>query len=255
MAETFRFPDAVNSWLEQPFGSSLLALEERLVEDVFEGIFGELCLQVGAWGPSETFLTAARTQRHLLIADQPHRSVPTVIGQPWRLPVESESVDCVLLPHTLEFSDRPHAMLREVDRVLHAHGHLIILGFRPGGLWGLRRLIPGGKLPPGAEHLVSDRRLRDWLKLLDMRIHGMSGYFFRWPIPGNRGRASSRWESRGQKFWPELSACYMITAQKRVSTLTPVRPAWKAKPKLVSGLEPSSTRVSTVTRIRFDDNS
>lgn len=252
MTDIFRFPDAVSAWLEQPFGQSLLARESRLVEDVFEGIFGELCVQVGAWGPSETFLRSTRTQRRLLIADAPHQSVPTVMGQPWRLPVESEAADCVLLPHTLEYADRPHAILREVDRVLHAHGHLVILGFRPGGLWGLRRLIPAGKLPPGTDQLVPDRRLRDWLKLLDMRIHGMTGYFFRWPVPGNRGVTSSRWERRGQKFWPELSACYMISAQKRVCTLTPVRPAWSQNPKLVAGLEPSA-RVSNVSRIRIDD--
>ncbi len=248
MATTFQFPDAVNGWLTQPFGASLLEQEGRLVEDVFEGIFGEMCLQIGAWGPTKTFLPAARTQRTLLVADQPHHSVPTVIGQPWRLPVESESVDCVLLPHTLEFSDRQHAMLREVDRVLHAHGHLVILGFRPGGLWGLRRLIPGAELPPATEHLVNDRRLGDWLKLLDMRIHGITGYFFRWPLPGNRGSSLAKWERRGQKYWPELSACYLLAAQKRVSTLTPVRPAWNSRPKLVAGLEPSA-RVSNIARL------
>ena len=254
MAEIFRFPDAVNEWLTQPFGESLLAQESRLVEDVFEGIFGEQCLQIGAWGPSKTFLPKARTQRTLLVADSPHQSVPTVIGQPWRLPIETDSIDCVLLPHTLEFSDRPHAMLREVDRVLTAHGHLVVLGFRPGGLWGLRRLVPGAELPPAADHLVPDRRLRDWLKLLNMRVHGMTAYFFRWPLPGNRGQSSAKWERRGQQFWPEFSACYMIAAQKRVSTLTPVRPAWSKKPKLVAaGLAEPSTRVTNVTRIRFDD--
>ncbi|MEO1247474.1 MAG: methyltransferase domain-containing protein [Pseudomonadota bacterium] len=252
MTEVFRFPDSVDDWLSQPFGQSLLAQETRLVEDVFEGIFGEQCLQIGAWGPAEGFLRSARTQRKLLIADTAHQTVPTVIGQPWRLPVESESVDCVLLPHTLEFSDRPHAMLREVDRVLHAHGHLVILGFRPGGLWGLRRLIPAAALPPGAEHLVADRRVRDWLKLLDMRIHGMTGYFFRWPVPGNRGASSQRWERLGKRFWPELSACYMLAAQKRVCTLTPVRPSWSRKPKLVAGLAEPSTRASNVAR--FDQN-
>jgi hypothetical protein len=85
--------------------------------------------------------------------------------------------------------------------------------------------------------------------LLDMRIHGMSGYFFRWPLPGLNSKASPQWESRGRRWWPELSACYMLSAQKRISTLTPVRPRWRAKPKVVAGLAEPSTRVS---RIRFD---
>ena len=244
MAEVFRFPEAASTWLAQPLGQSLLACEARLVEDAFEGIFGEQSLQVGAWGPPETFLRSARTQRGLLIADAPADAVSVVLGQPWRLPVADQTVDCVLLPHTLEFSNRPHAILREVNRVLHAHGHLLVLAFRPGGLWRLRRAIPGAAFPPAVENLVPDRRLRDWLKLLDMRLHGMTEYFFRWPLSGRRGPHSARWEQRGQRFWPAFSACYMLAAQKRVCTMTPVRPAWRTKPKLVAGFAEPSTRVS-----------
>ena len=158
----------------------------------------------------------------------------------------------MLLPHTLDYSHRPHVILREVHRVLRSDGHLVVLGFKPGGLWGLRRLIPGAGLPPGAVNLIADRRLRDWLQLLDLRIHGSSRYFFRWPLPGNRGTAASQWETRGRRWWPELAACYMLTAQKRISTLTPVRPLWRTSPKVVAGLAEPTTRVA---RIRFDQNS
>jgi hypothetical protein len=133
--------------------------------------------------------------------------------------------------------------------VLTAHGHVAILGFKPGGFWGLRRLIRGAELPPEADHLVAERRLRDWLQLLDMHIHGITRYFFRWPVTGKRGPTSTHWEVRGQRFWPEFAACYMLTAQKRVSTLTPVRPKWSNKPKVVVGLAEPTNRVS---RINFD---
>ena len=103
-------------------------------------------------------------------------------------------------------------------------------------------------MPPGADHLISDRRLKDWLQLLDMRIQGVTQYFFRWPLPRSKVSGSQKWELRGQALWPELAACYMLTAQKRVSTMTPVRPVWWRKPKVVTGLAEPSTRVS---RIRF----
>jgi len=106
-------------------------------------------------------------------------------------------------------------------------------------------------MPPGADQLISERRLKDWLQLLDMRIHGSQSYFFRWPLPGNKARGAGKWERRGQAWWPELAACYMLTAQKRVGTLTPVRPLWRRKPQVVTGLAEPSTRVS---RIRFDQN-
>jgi SAM-dependent methyltransferase len=235
-------------WLKTALGEALLQQEVRIVEEVLDGVFGEQCLQLGLWGENRSFLRYTRTQRSSLIAESSIGS-PCAVGLMHQLPVDSDSVDAVLLPHTLDYSDRPHAILREVDRVLRRDGRLIILGFKPGGLWGLRRLIPGAGIPPGADHLISDRRLKDWLQLLDMRIERTLRYFFRWPLPGNKARASNQWEHRGQAWWPELSACYMLSAQKRVSTLTPVRPLWRRKPKVVAGLVEPTTRAS---RIRFD---
>lgn len=240
-------------WLETPFGQALLSQESRLIEETFDGLFGEQCLQLGYWGDSNTFVRFARTQRAAIIGDRAPAepgNVRIAVGRLHRLPVESDSVDVVLLPHTLDYSDeRSHAILREIDRVLTPHGHLVVLGFKPGGLWSLRRLVPGAGLPPGAGSLISDRQLTDWLQLLDMRIQGVTRYFFRWPLPGNKRASSPTWEARGRRFWPELAACYMLTAQKRVVTLTPMKKPWRSRPKVVGGIAEPTTRVS---RIRFD---
>ena len=279
--QSTHYPESVQQWLTTPLGEALVQQESRVVEEALDGIFGEQCLQLGLWGEANTFLRHARTQRKALLdegivhavgtASEGSASVgatsvgaapvgaasaatdgPSVIGQLHRLPIATDSVDCVLLPHALDYSDRPQAILREVDRVLTSHGHLAILGFKTGGLWGMRRLVPGAGLPPDVGQLLPERRLRDWLELLDLRVHGVTSFFFRWPLPGNRGASSAKWEQRGQRWWPELAACYMLTAQKRVSTLTPVRPQWRRKPKIVAGLAESNNRVS---RIRFDQKS
>lgn len=262
------YPDAVRHWLATPFGDALLQRESRVVEEALDGIFGEQCLQLGQWGEANLFLRHARTQRTALLdvgaphgreASRPAEArqsrpwgAPAVVGQFHRLPVQDDSIDCVVLPHVLDYSDRPHAILREVDRVLTAHGHVVILGFKTGGLWGVRRLIPGAGLPPEAQHLVPERRLRDWLQLLDMRIQSNVRYFFRWPLPIIRGASSAKWETLGQRWWPELAACYMLTAQKRVSPLTPVKPLWRREPQVVAGLAGTTNRVS---RIKFDPKS
>lgn len=240
-------------WLKTPLGAALLQQERRVVEEALDGVFGEQCLQLGLWGDSRTFMRFTRTQRCSVISEprviQGHASKPCAIGHLHQLPIDSDSIDAVLLPHSLDYSDRPHAILREVNRVLRRDGRVIILGFRPGGLWGLRRLIPGAGIPPGADHLISERRMKDWLQLLDMRIEGATRYFFRWPLLGNKARGKSEWELRGQAWWPELAACYMLSVQKRVSTLTRVRPLWHRQPQVIAGLAESQTRVS---RIRFE---
>jgi SAM-dependent methyltransferase len=259
MAESIPEPEqslrAANNWLHTPFGRALLTQEARVIEEVFDGMFGEQMLQLGLWGESNTFMRFARTQRKSCIADWPGTArdlAPGAIGHLHRLPVASHSIDIVFLPHTLDYSDdRSHAILREVDRVLMPHGHVVVLGFKPGGLWGLRRLVPGAALPPGAAHPIAERRLTDWLQLLDMRINSAYRYFFRWPLPGNKGGSSAVWESRGRRFWPELAACYMLSAQKRVVTLTPIKKPWHARSKVVGGIVEPTSRVS---RIRFDRN-
>jgi SAM-dependent methyltransferase len=246
---------AIHRWLNSPLGQALQQLEARIVEEAFDGIFGVHCLQLGLWGEPRAFLKLTRTQRATSIAD-PDNVIgddrPNAYGHLHRLPVASDSIDAVILPHSLEFSDRPHAILREVDRVLRSDGYVVILGFKPGGLWGLRRLVPGAGLPPAVEHLISDRQLSDWLQLLDLRIHQSVRYFFRWPFSGSQALSSPVWDRRGRRWWPELAACYMLKAQKRVLTLTPVRKPWLARPKAVGGLVEPTTRV---THIHFDRKS
>ena len=241
----------MQQWLQTPLGEALLRQEARAVEEAFDGIFGEQCLQLGMWGDERTFLRFARTQRCALIAEANGDKKPSAIGNLHRLPVQDDSIDSVLLPHTLDYSDRPHEILREADRVLTSHGNLVILGFKPGGLWGIRRLVPGAGLPPDTEQLIAEKRLRDWLKLLDFTVQGMERYFFRWPLPGLKSAPSPTWEARGRRWWPEMAACYILTAQKRVSTLTPVRPVWRQQTKVVAGLAKPANRVS---RIRFEQN-
>lgn len=246
--------EATSRWLQSPLGQLLLTQESRVVEEALDGLFGEECLQLGVWGDPRSFVKFARTQRTACIASVGQvlqDESPSAFGRMHRLPIASDSVDVLILPHTLDFSGRPHEILREVHRVLRSDGQVIILGFKPGGLWGLRRLIPGAGIPPHVHHPISDRRLSDWLKLLDLRIHGMTRYFFRWPLTGKRAPQSPLWEERGRRWWPEFAACYMLTAQKRVFTLTPVRKPWR-QPKVVGGLADTTTRAS---RIRFDQNS
>ncbi len=100
-----------------------------------------------------------------------HRRVATAIrSRTDSLAIQSDSVDAVLLPHTLEYEPEPHEIVREVGRILSAEGHLIVFGFRPFSSWGLRHWFAKNGFPPGMERLIGEGRLRDWLKLLGFEI-------------------------------------------------------------------------------------
>ena len=206
-------PQALAQWLAQPRGQQLLQAEAQLLHEVLDGVFGWELLQLGAWGASPQLLACSRTQHQTLITEQPVAGTPGVVARLSALPIQSASVDAVLLPHTLEFQPDPQAVVREADRVLGGEGQLIILGFRPVSAWGLRAALTRGGHPPGLRRLLSARRLRDWLSLL--------GYDVLPTRPYLRGPLS-----------PLGGAC-LIRARKRLYTPTPLRPrlSWSLQRK------------------------
>jgi SAM-dependent methyltransferase len=237
-------------WLATPLGRRYLANEQRQMRHAVERVFGEQFVQIGCWGARNTFLRYARTQRRAIVDWRPQRS-PDVISDPEQLAIASDSVDAVLLPHTLEQVPSPHALLREVDRVLRADGHLIVLSFAPGGVWGLRHLISAHGYPGGRERMIREGRLRDWLELLSFEVAGSTRYCHAFPIEDMKQKSSWRREEWAQRWLPFMAGGYLLRAQKRVRPLTPVR-TWKpARLRAVGGLVEPTTRASVTELATF----
>jgi SAM-dependent methyltransferase len=172
-------------WLNGPLGQRVYALERKLVAEALTQVFGWQLLQIGNWGGDLGLLAGARTQRKAVLGhDAQVSSVPGVMTIRSRLDalaIASDSVDAVLLPHTLECAADPHELLREVERILPGDGQLVILGFRPFSSWGLRNLMAHSGFPPGTERLIAEHRIRDWLKLLGFEVTDAQRYLFSWP--------------------------------------------------------------------------
>ena len=157
----------------------------------------------------------ARTQRRALVDWRPGVAADLVCD-PEQLAVASDSVDAVLLPHTLERTSSPHAVLREVDRMLRPDGHLIVLSFAPGGLWGLRHLLSSGGYPHGRDHMIREGRLRDWLELLSFDVPAATRYCHTLPIERFKQLRVLPREELAQRWLPIFSGGYLLRAQKRV---------------------------------------
>lgn len=227
----------LRTWYAGLLGQWLLESEREQLEAVLPNLFGYHLLQVGCLSDHD-LLDSSRIL-HRVVVDVDADDVTDVFGlfgRPDALPIESDSVDVVLLPHTLEFENDPHQVLREVDRVLVPEGHVVILGFNPWSIWGTwwtMRLRRGG--PPWCGRFRSTLRIQDWLALLGFDTVMSQGYFFRPPFHhAGIMRRLDFMERLGKRWWPIFGGAYLLVAKKRVATLTPIKPRWRPRRSLVA---------------------
>lgn len=160
------------------------------------------------------------------------------------LPFASASIDLVVLPHILEFVDNPHQVLREVERVLVPEGQVVITGFNPYSLWGLRRRVAGhGGAFPWRGSYLSVMRLRDWLALLGFETR--AGSFGCYAPAAVQEKWLRRWrwtELAGNRWWPIAGGTYLLQAIKRVHGMRLITPVWKERGARAKALSPAVQR-------------
>jgi SAM-dependent methyltransferase len=238
---------ALRAFWQMPLGKSLLTAEAQLLGEALEDVFGWEFLQVGAWGDGRELLTGCRTRRKIVVAPSAFSGGADIIARPSALPVARDSVDAVLLPHTLEFASDPYAIVREVDRVLSGEGQLVVLGFQPFSLWGIRaRSSPSG-FPPGMRRILSVGRVREWLVLLGYEIVATRSYLH--CTPWGNGAAAAEQSTdhspllRRTWFNPLPAGAWILKARKRIRALTPIRPRLREKqPAVIGQLVKPTTR-------------
>ncbi|MFK5914781.1 MAG: methyltransferase domain-containing protein [Woeseiaceae bacterium] len=233
-----RVRDEIKSWKQfQLWYSSLLgkqfAKSEKLIlEQYLPDLFGYYLLQCGcpeimSENKAGTWLSSSRVSSKFCL-DYAYGEGIHCQSNLAHLPMKSDSLDIVILPHVLDFSDEPHQVLREAERVLIAEGHVVILGFNPWSLWNIARLVLfWTKQAPWNARFLNPYRVVDWLALLGFDVVQKQGYFYSPPLQNSSILSKFHFlEKLGQKLWPFFGAGYVLVARKRVQTLTPIRQGW-----------------------------
>jgi SAM-dependent methyltransferase len=240
--------DQAEDWFASPLGTRVLREETALARLALDDVFGFELLQVGAWGPARHLLGGARTQHTTLLAPDPCPSV-TLCAPLASLPFASDSIDAIFLPHTLELVEDPYAVLREAERVLCAEGCLMICGFNPFSGWGALHLFAQyfrrPAFPPETRRMLSERRLRDWMALLDFEVASVYGYLGSLPMTG-RLRLAADGSARDPEYRPRAALTaggYLLKARKRVQTLTLVRPKRRSRQRVLLPAAEPTTKV------------
>ncbi len=226
----------LDAWLQSSQGSYVLEWEQAKIDALVADIFGFHALQLGL--PQVDYLRDNRIPLRLKAGESGLVDVRCDLRQ---LPFASASLDLVVLPHVLEFLPDPHQMLREVERVLIPEGQVVIAGFNPLSLWGLRRYLPGQRegLFPWNGNYLSVLRLKDWLALLGFEVD--RGNFGCYAPPFEQSKWLQRchfMEPAGDRWWGFAGGTYLLRAVKRVPGMRLVLPAWKERKARAKALAP-----------------
>lgn len=244
------------TWSHTPLGSQLIDEEQAWLDRTVSDVFGYHALELG---PAP--LDALRASRMSCRVRARWPGEPDCAGEPsavgdietkatpsaWEpvlekpcdlvmrleeLPIQSASLDLLVLPHALEVTADPHQLLREAERVLIPEGKLIVTGFNPFSLWILRKYCRSvNRFPPAGHQWMTLPRLKDWLKLLnfDLGAGAASAYgAYMPPLDPRHWLNRFRWmDPAGRRWWPLAGGVYFIMAVKRVSGIRLVGRSWR----------------------------
>jgi len=146
-------------------------------------------------------------------------------------PLPNNSLDGAVLHHALELAEDPRTAVRELSRVLAPGARLVVCGFNPMSLWGLRyayaRFFQDSF---SGLRFVSPVRLQDWLAVLGFELCDDVRYMA-YGLPFGGGTSADN-APEGRKRWhprrlaaslksplashnPPVGGVYVISAVKQ----------------------------------------
>ncbi len=239
----------LRAWYQEIAGQTVAEFERDIARAVLPNLFGYHLVQIGD-SANDLCEFSRISHRVVLGLEEVPTRIDGAISRPDALPIASNSIDVVVLPHTLEFALNPHGILREAERILIGEGHLLILGFNPWSSFGLCRRVLGWRgHAPWSGNFLGQARVRDWLGLLGFEVDRVLRASYRPPLKSLRWHQRTEFLERfGGHFWPMLSNLYAILARKRVEAARPIPASWKMRRRLsaAGAIEPTVRQAQPV---------
>ena len=116
----------LSDWFATPLGQYVIDVEQSYFDREVADVFGFNAFQIGL--PEHDFLRANRMPFRCFTSRDGKVSFA---ADSRALPIRSGVADLIILPHAIEFSENPHQVLREVQRVLMPEGHVMLSAIRP----------------------------------------------------------------------------------------------------------------------------
>lgn len=139
----------------------------------------------------------------------------TVYASMHNLPLDRDSIDCVIAPFSVEISSKKMMLFDEIDRVLAPMGTIIFLGINPYGAWGI---LPSGRrlcLGSSSIKLRSALWVQHTLLAKGYRLCHLTSFYYIPPLKQQSWLERLEFLNQmGKMVWPFPAGFYCLMMQK-----------------------------------------
>jgi len=172
--------DFLFAYYQTPHGKLLKELEVAYLKRSITVGCQQIILQVGGLGWENEFIDCSLYQ-YFSVVDAKNLACPEarkIQAKAYALPIQSNSIDMIIVPHLLEFDAARFQTFRELERILKPEGILFVMNFNPWSLWVRYQFILDKQLANSWNgHFISRSRLFDWLKLLNFEVSSKTEFY------------------------------------------------------------------------------
>jgi SAM-dependent methyltransferase len=172
--------DFLFAYYQTPRGKLLKELEVAYLQRSITVGCQQTILQVGGLGWENEFIDCSLYQ-YFSVLDAKQLGTfqaPKIQAKSYALPIQSDSIDMIIVPHLLEFDAARFQTFRELERVLKPEGILLVMNFNPWSVWVWYQFLLDKRLANSWRgHFISRSRLFDWLKLLNFEVRNKTEFY------------------------------------------------------------------------------
>lgn len=217
---------ALQRWYRSSIGQQCNAAETAILNSILPSLYGYVAVVLGTPAATDYLQASPVGQQIRLDRCRPlHNIEPHLLTNSDQLPLATDQIDLAVIPHSIEFTQQPLELLRELDRVLIPEGYVVFIAFNPFSCWSIFRLLKRWSLTFGRSQRrseaatnwqsqpVSVTHLRFWLSEVGFEVLSVKNY---------------RFANTLNQPWLFCGSGYVLLAKKKLSTLTLIKPRWRS---------------------------
>jgi SAM-dependent methyltransferase len=206
---------ALNEWFQSSLGLSVADEFRKQLSPVLDYLKGETLLQLGSCSRN-SWLDDLQFTNKWIASPFSIDKKNSLISSLNQIPLQRNSIDCIVAPLTMEPFDNSLNLIDEIDRILKPMGYVVFLCFNPWSLWG-------GAMKCGLLNCYAEKKLKMHTPFHLNRIFLQRGYrqcslnnFYYIPPVNNKSLLNklSFFNEVGKMLWPFPSGFYCYIAQK-----------------------------------------